>query len=71
MDFFIKTVHPRPLFHLVSVFLKQTLQFLEQQITVKNIPPFYADLNSQPLEHESHLITTRPGLNVFEGSKFH
>ena len=71
MDFFIKTVHPRPLFHLVSVFLKHTLQFLEQQITVNNIPPFYADLNSQPLEHESPLITTRPGLNVFEGSKFH
>ena len=28
--FFIKMGHPRPLFHLFSVFFKQTIQFLQQ-----------------------------------------
>ena len=38
--------------------------FLKQQLNVKKCPSSIRcwDLNSRPLEHESPLITTRPGL---------
>ena len=54
--------NPRPLFHFFCLF-KQTLQFL-QQINVKKCPSSIQcwDLNTQPSEHESHPITTRPVL---------
>ena len=54
---------PRPLFHLFSVFFKQTIQFL-QQINVKKCPSSIRrwDSNPRPLERESPPITTRPGL---------
>ena len=58
----LKMGQPRPLFHLFLSF-QNTLQFLEQ-IIVKKCPSsiLCRDLNSQPLEHESPPITTRPGL---------
>ena len=54
---------PRPLFHLFSVFSNKHYKFL-QQIHLKKCPSSLQcrDLNSQPLERESPLITTRPGL---------
>ena len=63
-SFFLKKVgQSRPLFHLFSVFFKQTLQFL-QQIYVKKCPSsiLCRDSNPQPSERESLPITTRPGL---------
>ena len=50
---------------------QHTLQFL-QQIIVKKCPSsiWCQDSNSQPLEHESPPITTRPGLFVLL-SDFH
>ena len=55
--------HPRPLFHLFSVFFKQTaIQFL-QQINVKNVIQLWCrHSNPQPSDCESHPITTRPGI---------
>ena len=54
---------PSPLFHFYVVFHKHKLQFL-QQINVRKCPfcIWCHDLNSQPLEHETPPITTRPGL---------
>ena len=54
---------PRPLFRLISVIFKQTVQFL-QQIYVKKCPFSIRcrDLNPRPTERESLPITTRPGL---------
>ena len=55
--------HPRPLFHLISVFFEQTIKFL-QQINVKACPSsiWCQDSNLQPSYYESPPITTRPGL---------
>ena len=55
--------HTRPLFRLFLVSFKQTIQIL-QQIIVKKCPfsIWCWDSNSQPLEHETPPITTRPGL---------
>ena len=52
-------------FHLFSVFFKKTIQFL-LQINVKKCPSSirWWDSNSQPFEHESPSITTRPGLKA-------
>ena len=57
--------HTRPLFRLFLVSFKQTIQIL-QQIIVKKCPfsIWCWDSNSQPLEHETPPITTRPGLHV-------
>ena len=45
----------RPLFHLFSVFFKQTIQFL-QQINVKNAHPVYgAGIWTHDLLNTSHL----------------
>ena len=54
--------HPLPLFNFFRLF-RHTLQFL-QQINVKKCPSsmWCQDSNSQPMEHESPPITTRPGL---------
>ena len=59
---FLKMVQPWPLFIYFRL-SKHTLQFL-QQIHVKKCPSsiWCWDSNSQPLEHESTPITTRPGL---------
>ena len=59
-----KMSHPRPLCHLFSVFFNQTsIQFL-QQINVKKCPSSKQcwDSDSQPSDHESPPITTKPGL---------
>ena len=50
------------LFFIYFRLFKHTLQFL-QQINVKKCPSSIRcrDLNSQPLYHESPLISTRPG----------
>ena len=50
------------LFFIYFRLFKHTLQFL-QQINVKKCPSsiWFQDSNSQPLEHESPPITTRPG----------
>ena len=60
ITFFKKMGQPRPLFHLFSSF--QTHITILQQINVKKCPSSIRcpDLNSRPLEHESHPITTRP-----------
>ena len=52
----------RPRFHLFSSF--QTHITILQQINVTKCPSSVRclDSNSQPLEHESPLMTTRPGL---------
>ena len=62
--FFYKNGPTRPLFRLFLVFLKQTIQFL-QQINVQKCPSSIQRryLNPRPLEHESSPITTRPGLH--------
>ena len=56
-------VHPRPLFRLFSIFFKQTIKIL-LQINVKKCPTSVQgrDLNSQPFDYVSPLLTTRPGL---------
>ena len=61
--FFKKMGQPRPLFHFYVCLFKHTLQFLHK-INVKKCPSGTQcqDSNSQPLEHESPSITTRPGL---------
>ena len=53
---------PRPLFHLFSSF--QTYITIFQQKNLKKCPFSIRchDSNSWPLEHESPLITTRPGV---------
>ena len=43
----LKMGHPRPLFHLFSIFFKQTLHILQR------------DSNSRPSEYESPPLTTR------------
>ena len=55
-------VHPRPVFIYFQSF-QTTVQIL-QHINVKNDPSsiMCRDSNSQPLDHESPTITTRPGL---------
>ena len=56
---------PRSLFNLFSSF--QTHITILQQINVKNYPSsiWCRDSNSQPSEHESPPITTRPGLSPY------
>ena len=63
-SFFLKRANPG-LFFIYFCLFKQTLQFL-QQINMKKCPSsvWYWDSNSQPLEHESPPITTRPRLQV-------
>ena len=60
--FFLKMGQPRPLFHLFSSF--QTYITIFQQKNLKKCPFSIRchDSNSWPLEHESPLITTRPGV---------
>ena len=57
----LKMGQPRPLFHLFSSF--QTTNFIKNRY-VKKRPSslWYRDSNSRPSEHESPIITTRPGL---------
>ena len=53
---------PASFLFIFSLFLKNTLQFL-QQINVKNVHPesHCWDLNPRPSKHEFHSITTKPG----------
>ena len=54
---------PRPLFHLFSVFFKQTLQIFTTNICEKCPSSLRCrDSNPRPLERESPPIATRPGL---------
>ena len=66
--FFKKMGLPRPLFHLFLSFQTQITTL--QQINVQNCPSSIQcqDSNSQPLEHESPPITTRPGLPPYGGN---
>ena len=61
--FFLKKWANPDLFFIYFRLFKHTLQFL-QQINVKKCPSSirFRDSNSQPMEHESPPITTRPGL---------
>ena len=63
LNFFLKMVLPRPLFCFLLSLFKHKLQF-SQKINVKKCHSSIhcRELNSQPLEHESPPITTRPGL---------
>ena len=77
--FFFKMGQPRPLFHLFSSFQTCITNFTNFTTNryVKKCPSSIQcrDSNSQPLEHESPPITTRPGLLpmstiVSKGRKF-
>ena len=59
---FLKWAFPGLFFNLLSSF--QTQIKILQQMNVKKCPSSIRcrDSNSQPLEHESPTITTRPGL---------
>ena len=61
-NLFLKKWANPDLFFIYFRLSKHTIQFL-QQINVKKCPSsiWCWDSNSWPLEHESHLITTRPG----------
>ena len=57
--------HPRPLFHLFSVFSNNSANFTTNKC--KNDPSIIwcPDSNSRPLDHESDSVTTRPGLRPY------
>ena len=53
--------HSRPIFRKVSVTFNETLQFLQEYKVKKCSSSIWCwESNPQPLEHESHHITTRP-----------
>ena len=70
--FFKKMGHPRPLFHLISVFSKTnnpnfTTNYCKKcQSSIQR-----QDLNSQPSDYESPPLITRPGLPLYSHNFFY
>ena len=61
-NIFLKMGHPQPLFHLFLSFQANITILTTNKCEKCPSSLRRWDLNSQPLEHESPHITTRPGL---------